>query len=98
MFSEKFPNVLKDDFKVLIKFFRKCQLFLLNLVLFSFTKRPKSRRIRGMCRADLPFQKIELPLQAQKPVKSLYFKPYKCRHESHIRAFKICKLGRYRDG
>ena len=48
MCSEKFPKVLKNDFKVLVKFFRKCQQFFTGT--FLMTKCPKSRRIWGMSR------------------------------------------------
>ena len=53
MFSVKFQKVLKDDFKVLIKFFKKCQQFFISY--FLMTKCPKSRRIWGMSRAGLDF-------------------------------------------
>ena len=49
MCSEKFPRVLKNDFKVLIKCLRKCQQFFTST--FLMTKYPKSRRIWGMSRA-----------------------------------------------
>ena len=50
MCSEKFPKVLKNDFKVLVKFFRNCQQF--STGTFLMTKCPKSRRIWGMSRAE----------------------------------------------
>ena len=50
MCSEKFQKVLKDDFKVLIKFFRKCQQFFIST--FLKKKCPKSRRIWGMSRNE----------------------------------------------
>ena len=49
MCSEKFPKVLKNDFEVLVKFFRNCQQF--STGTFLMTKCPKSRRIWGMSRA-----------------------------------------------
>ena len=49
MCSEKFQKVLKDNFRALIKFFRKCQQFFIST--FLKKKCPKSRRIWGMSRA-----------------------------------------------
>ena len=49
MCSEKFQKVLKDDFKVLITFFRKFQQFFIST--FLMTKCPKSRKIWGMSQA-----------------------------------------------
>ena len=49
MSSEKFQKVFKDNFEVLMKFFRKCQQFFIST--FSMKKCPKSRRIWGMSRA-----------------------------------------------
>ena len=50
MSSEKFQKVLKDNFEVFMKFFRKCQQFFIST--FLMTKFPKSRRIWGMFRVS----------------------------------------------
>ena len=53
MSSEKFPKVLKDDFKAFMKFFRKFHQFFIST--FLMTKCLKSRRIWGMSRAEKCF-------------------------------------------
>ena len=60
MCSEKFPKV-KDDFKVLITFFRKCQQFFIST--FLMRKCPKSRRIWDMLRPDEFLNSISLKNQ-----------------------------------
>ena len=51
MCSEKIPKVLKNDFKVLVKFFRKCQQF--SIGTFLMTKCPRTKRFRLKTAAKL---------------------------------------------
>ena len=55
MCSEKFQKVLKNDFKVLIKFLRNCQQFFISTFLKKKCPTGKSRRIWGMSRAGEAF-------------------------------------------
>ena len=81
MSSKKFPNELKDIFKVIIYFLK---MFLIFYSYFYEEKSPKSRRIWGMSRAVIFFWRLNVRLKAHHQSFQTHFESHTLETSSEI--------------